>query len=116
MKAYSQDLRLCILHAIDGGQSKAAVARRFAAGLTTVKRYLARRDAEGHVRPRSSPGRPAHIRPRDYATLTAQVQAHPDATLAEHAQLWETSHGVALSPWAMGRVIRKLKLSRKKRP
>jgi transposase len=116
MKAYSQDLRLRILHAIDMGQSKAAVARRFAVGLTTVKRYLAQHEAEGHVRPRTAPGRPAHIRPSDYAALTAQVQAHADATLAEHAQLWEESHGVRLSPWAMGRIIRRLKLSRKKRP
>lgn len=115
MKAYSQDLRLRILHAIDAGQSKAAVARRFAVGLTTVKRYLIQRDAEGHVRPRSSSGRPAHIGPGDYAALTAQMQTHADATLTEHAQLWEESHQVRLSPWAIGRLIRKLKLSRKKR-
>src|SRR5579885_3675774 len=97
MKAYSQDLRLRIVQSVDAGQSKAAVARRFAVGLTTVKRYLAQRDAEGHVLPRTSPGRPARIRPGDYADLTAQVQAYSDATLAEHAQLWEDSRHVSVS-------------------
>lgn len=115
MKAYSPDLRFRILQAVDGGQSKAAVARRFAVGLTTVKRYLAQRDALGHVRAGSSPGRPAHVGPDDYAALRAQVQGHPDATLAEHAHLWEETHHVRLSHWTIGRVIRKLKLTRKKR-
>lgn len=115
MKAYSQDLRLRILQSVDEGQSKAAVARRFAVGLTTVKRYLAQRDVDGHVQPRTSPGRPAHIGPNDYAALRDQVQKHPDATLAEHAQLWNDTHPVCLSPWAIGRSIRKLRLTRKKR-
>ena len=114
MKAYSQDLRLRIVQAVDNGLPKAAVARRFAVGLTTVKRYLAQRAAEGHVRPRTSPGRPARIGPAAYAAVRAQVTALPDATLAEHAATWESSHGVGVSQWAIGRIIRRLQLTRKK--
>src|SRR6185437_1725780 len=115
MKAYSQDLRLRIVQAADDGLSKAAVARRFAVGLTTVKRYLAQRDAEGHVQPKTSPGRPARIGSDAYGALTTQVQQMRDATLAEHADAWEATHGVRVSPWAIGRIIRRLKLTRKKR-
>jgi transposase len=115
MKAYSQDLRLRILHAVDAGTTKSAVARRFAVGLSTVKRYLAQRDAVGHVQPRTSPGRPASIPPNQYAAVRAQVAQLGDATLTEHAAAWERTYGVAVSPWAIGRIIRRLKLTRKKR-
>jgi len=115
MKAYSQDLRLRILRAVDAGQSKAAVARRFAVGLTTVRRLLAQRAAEGHVRPHRSTGRPARIGPEEYAAVHAQVEQRPDATLAEHAAAWEATHRVRVSQWAIGRIIRRLRLTRKKR-
>jgi transposase len=114
MKAYSQDLRLRILRAIDAGSTKTAVARRFAVGLSTVKRYLSQRAAVGHVQPRTSPGRPASIRPSEYAAVCAQVAQLGDATLAEHAAAWERTHGVPVSPWAIGRLIRRWKLTRKK--
>lgn len=96
--------------------TKAAVARRFAVGLTSVKRYLARRAAEGHVMPKSSPGRPARIGPSAYVAVRAQVRQTPDATLAEHAATWERTHGVRVSQWAIGRIIRRLQLTRKKSP
>jgi hypothetical protein len=37
-----------------------------------------------------------------------------DATLAEHAREWERTRGVAVSRWAIGRLICRLKLTRKK--
>jgi len=115
MKPYSQDLRLRILQAVDAGGTRAAVARRFAVGLSTVKRYLAQRAALGHVRPRTSPGRPARIRLAAYGAVAAQVARRNDATLAEHAERWRETQGVPVSQWAIGRVIRRLKLTRKKR-
>lgn len=114
MKAYSQDLRLRILQAVDDGLTKAAAARRFVVGLTTVKRYLAQRAAVGQVQPKTAPGRPARIGPDAYAAVAAQVGQMPDATLAEHAAAWESAHTVRVSQWAMGRIIRRLKLTRKK--
>lgn len=99
MKAYSQDLRLRIIQAVDAGQTKAAVARRFAVSLSTVKRYVARRAATGHVRPRTSPGRPPRIPRSAYTAVRAQVERRPDATNAEHAAAWEETHGVRVSPW-----------------
>lgn len=115
MKAYSQDLRLRILNAVDAGQTKAGVARRFQVGLSTVKRYLAQRDTAGHVRPKTSPGAPPRIGPGNLPAVAAQVRATPDATLAEHAVAWEKAHGVRVSQWTMGRTIRRLQLTRKKR-
>jgi transposase len=115
MRAYSQDLRLRVIQAVDAGQSKAASARRYAVSLSSVKRYVARRDSEGHVRAKTSPGAPPRINPSEYPAVIAQVRERPDATLAEHAELWEQRHGVRVSQWAIGRIIRRLKLTRKKR-
>jgi transposase len=114
MKAYSQDLRLRILRAVDSGQTRAAVARRFAVALSTVKRLLSQR-AVGPDQPKGVPGPVPRIGPQDRAAVIAQVRATPDATLAEHAAAWERSHGVPISQWTMGRVIRGLELTRKKR-
>jgi len=114
MKAYSHDLRLRILRAVDSGQTKAAVARRFAVALSTVKGYLTQRNADS-PRPRAVPGPAPRIGPADFAAVAAQVRAMPDATLAEHAAAWEKARGVRVSQWTIGRVIRRLHLTRKKR-
>jgi transposase len=101
------------LRAVDAGQTKASVARRFAVALSTVKKYVAERDAA--PAPRQRPGPAPRIGPADFAAVAAQVRAHPDATLAEHATTWEQERGVRVSQWTIGRVIRRLRLTRKKR-
>src|SRR2546423_1505979 len=98
MKAYSSDLRLRIVRAVDAGMPKAAVARRFAVALSTVKLYLTQRDA-GSDQPQGVPGPAPRIGPHDFARVVAQVRATPDATLAEHAATWEQTHGVPVSQW-----------------
>jgi transposase len=114
MKAYSQDLRLRIVRAVDSGMTKAAVARRFDVALSTVKRYLAQ-PTTGLDQPKVVPGPVPRIGPDDFAAVAAQVRATPDATLAEHATAWGQAHGVRISQWTIGRVIRRLELTRKKR-
>lgn len=114
MKAYSQDLRLRILRAVDAGQTKAAVARRFEVALSTVKLYVAQRE-KGAARSRGVRGPKPRIGSDDFAAVCSQVRETPDATLAEHAATWEKAQGVRVSQWTMGRVIRRLKVTRKKR-
>jgi len=52
----------------------------------------------------------------DHADVLAQVAAAPDATLADHCARWEAARGVRLSLSTMSRTLRRLKLTRKKRP
>jgi hypothetical protein len=58
--------------------------------------------------PRSGRGRPARIGPMHYAALESQLAARPDATLAEHVELWERSQGVRVSVATMDRSIARL--------
>ena len=114
MIAYSPDLRLRILRAVDSGRTKAAVARRCDVALSTVKRYLTQRAAAPDP-PKGVPGPTPRIGANELAAVAAQVRDTPDATLAAHAATWQKTHGVRVSRWTMGRVIRRLQLTRKKR-
>ena len=115
MRAYSEDLRVRVVAAVDDGMPRAEVARLFRVAAPTIKRWLRRRRETGSLavspRPRLPPIKMAALR----ADLLPQLEAHPDATLEEHARLWEQAHGMGVSPSTIGRVItRDLGWTRKK--
>ncbi len=115
MRAYSDDLRVSILRAVDAGQSRAAVARAFGVSRSTVLRYLKRRRTSGTIAPKPIPGRTPCLRPADYPALIAQLAAAPDATLDEHCRAWERAHGTRISPSTMYRTMVRLGWSRKRK-
>ena len=86
MKAYSYDLRLRVLRAVDQGRSRAEIVAMFAVSLATPKRYLKRQRETGDVRTKPIPGRPAKKGAALRAGLLSQLDTYPDATLAEHCQ------------------------------
>src|SRR5713226_8280725 len=114
MKAYSADLRERVLRAVDQGIARSEIVRVLGVSLATIGRYLKQRRETGHVRPKAIPGRPSKkIRPLQ-AGMQEQLEACPDATLAQHCQYWEQSHGMQVSRWSMSRAITKLNWTRKK--
>lgn len=115
MKAYSEDLRIRVLAALDGGMSHGDAAATFQVSSSSIKRWRARHAALGHLRPTRPPGRPRAIGPSAEARLRAQLTATPDATLPEHITAWTREQGRSLSRWTMSRAIRRLRWSRKKR-
>ena len=115
MKAYSQDLRQRVLRAVDAGQTQAEIAKTFAVSVATIKRYLKQRRESGHVQPKTIPGRPATKGAALDAGLLAQLEAHRDATLADHCQLWEAEHRTKVSTASISRAITRLGWTRKKR-
>lgn len=62
MKAYSKDLRLRVLAAVDWGMPRAQVAKTFGVSVSTIKRYLRLRRETGDVQPKPIPGPPARKR------------------------------------------------------
>src|SRR5215210_1347005 len=103
MKAYSKDLRLRVLDAVDQGMPRAEVVRVFQVSLPSIKRWLQRRRETGQVQPSPRPGRSAVKQGPLRAELLPQLEANPDATLDEHCALWERSHQVRVSPATMSR-------------
>ena len=114
MKAYSIDLRERIVRAVEAGKAKSEVARLFDVNVSTVKRYLVRSEQHA-LAPRKSPGRPRRISREEQPDLIAQLEGSPDATLEEHCESWEKSHGVRLSIATMHRSIARAKYTLKRK-
>lgn len=117
MNAYSKDLRLRVLAAVDRGTPRLKVVHTFGVSLATIKRYLKRRMETGEVTARPSPGRTLTIggTTEQQRALWIQLKAHHEATLEQHCELWEQEHGVKVSISTMSRTIRKLGWTYKKR-
>src|ERR1700730_176987 len=115
MKAYSYDLRLRVLRAVNQGRPRAEIVAMFAISLATLKRYLKRQRETGDVRAKPIPGRPAKKEATLQARLPSQLDAYPDATLAERCQIWETTQGLQVSSATMSRAIQRLNWTRKKK-
>ena len=105
MKAYSKDPRVRVLDAVDRGVPRAEVARLFRVSPRSIKRWLRRRRAPGHLAASPRAGAPAGEMGPLRAGLLPQLEAHPDATLAEHCARWEQASGVRVSAATMSRVI-----------
>jgi transposase len=115
MRAYPQDLRQRILRAIDQGKPRAEIIKTFAVSRSTIKRYLKLRRETGDVKPKAIPRRTSKKGAALHAGLLSQLEAHPEATLVEHCQLWETTYGIQVSSATMSRAIRRLNWTRKKK-
>src|SRR5437764_4359080 len=115
MKAYSVDVREKVLRAVDQGFPRSEIIELLGVSRATIKRYLKQRRETGTIAAKPIPGRPSKKFAPLQAGLVAQLQAHPDATLEIHCQIWEQEHGLRVSPTTMGRAIRRIGWTRKKK-
>lgn len=115
MKAYSQDLRQRVVHAVDEGRPRTEIGQLFGVSLATIKRYLKQRREIGHLTPKPIPGRRAWKGDALQLGLQSQLEAHPDAILEEHCRLWETEHGIHVSTATLSRAIRQMNWTCKKK-
>jgi transposase len=116
MKAYSKDLRLRVLAAVDRGMPRREVAQTFGVSASTVKRYLKLRRETGGAEARPIPGPPVRKREIPEEVLPAQVKRNPDLTLDEHRELLEDERGLGVSTATVSRALKGLGLPLKKRP
>lgn len=117
MNAYSKDLRLKVLDAVDRGLSRRQVADLFGISSQTIRRWLKRRWQGKDISPGRSPGRTPSILacPEEQRALWAQLEANDDATLERHCELWQERWGVRVSVPTMSRAMRSLGWTFKKR-
>ena len=117
MNAYSKDLRLKALAAVDRGTPRREVVGIFGVSPAALKRWLKRRrEGADYLTPKPSPGRTPRILAtiEERRALWAQLEANNDATLERHCELWEVEQGIAVSISTMSRAVRKLGWTRKK--
>lgn len=103
---YALDLRHKVISFLKKGHTQSTCADTFELNLSTVSRWWRRYQQEGHVNPRSRPGRHARVNPE---ALSQYVNRFPDSTLKEIG----THFGVSES--AIFRRLRKLGFSYKKK-
>jgi len=108
MRAYSKDLRLKVLDAVDRGMARKEVARIFGLSLPSIKRWLRRRRESGDVEPSPIPGPPAIKGAMLEEWLPSQLENEPDLTLKEHCEAFEEALGVRVSTATMSRRISRL--------
>ncbi len=108
MNAYSNDLRLKALAAIDRGVPRVEVSELFGISRSTIKRWLKRRRQTGGVQTMKIPGRPSVKGQALREWLPGQLEANPDLTLKEHCEAFEDETGVEVSEATMSRNIARL--------
>ncbi len=108
MNAYSKDLRLKTLAAIDRGIPRKEVSELFGVSRSTIKRWLKRRRLTGGVNIHKIPGRPSVKGKASREWLPGHLKRNPDLTLAEHCEAFEDEGGVKASEATMSRGIRRL--------
>ena len=108
MNAYSKDLRLKVLAAIDRGLPRKEVQDLFGLSRSTIKRWLKRRRLTGDVAVHEIPGRPSVKGEALREWLPAQLKRNPDLTLKEHCEAFEDETGVDVSEATMSRSIARL--------
>jgi transposase len=108
MNAYSKDLRLRVLEAVERGQSRAEIAKLFKVSLSTIKRWVKKSRKGEDLEPKHSTGRKRRIlaTTEEKRALWKQLEENDDATLERHCELWEQKTGVAVSVSTMSRAIR----------
>ena len=108
MNAYSKDLRLKALAAIDRGIPRKEVQDLFGLSRSTIKRWLKRRSLTGDVAIHKIPGRPSVKGERLREWLPEPLKSNPELTLKEHCEAFEEQTGVDVSEATMSRQIARL--------
>jgi transposase len=116
MKAYSVDLRQKVIDVHNQKQgSQRQLVKWFRVSLSFVQNLLKRYRIDGTVEPREhGGGHPAKLSPEQEAVLVTLVEEDNDAILVELCDRLEQRVGVRVSRATMGRIVQKLKLTRKK--
>jgi transposase len=111
MNAYSKDLRLRVLAAVDRGMPRKEVVRTFGVSIATIGRYIRRRREGMDLAPRPSTGRTPTIllaNLQQKRALWKQLEENDTATLERHCEIWQERQGARVSISTMSGAIRKL--------
>ena len=112
---YSQDLRLRVLAAIDGGLSKMAAHKTFGISRSTLDDWLRLREQTGSVQANTSYHRGRAPSLPDTPAAHAFMQHHQHSTLEQMALAWEKESKQRLSGMTFSTTLRRLGYTRKKR-
>ena len=115
MKAYSEDLRQKVVHAVQQrGTSKSEAARLFGISLSSVKRYTKLANRGESLSPRKGGGRPPIADDATRKLLEEDIRTRPAATVKERRRFLMSFAGKGLSEPTLRRLLKRMGFSRKK--
>ena len=114
IRPYSIDLRERAVALLDEGASSGEAAEILGVSDSWVRKMRIRRDALGHLRPGSPPGRERLLTEAQEAELCVLVAKKPDATLLELVDLLAQRCRLRVSVSTVSRRLIELGLTRKK--
>ena len=86
--AYSYDLRIRVIEAIDEGQAITRVSKDLKVGRTTIYKWLKQRDEQGHIRPKENWQKGHSHKIKDLEKFKVFVEENKEKTLVELAKAW----------------------------
>lgn len=116
MRAYALDVRQQVIARLAAGHTVAAVAAQHHLSARSVRRWRQRWQRGETLVPQHSPGRTPLIGPAAAPRLLALVHHQPQATLHDLCTAWRAETGQQLSPATMCRTLRRLGVTRHRRP
>ena len=115
MDAYSEDLRLKIVQAVQQRRmSKSEAARAFSVSRSSVKRYVKAVREGGSLAPGKAPGKRPKLDEKARRLLEADVEERPFAKLEQRREYLKKVAGLSVSESTLSRAIRKMGFGRKK--
>ena len=115
-RALSTDLRKRLVKAyLNGEGTLEEVGVRFGVSEPTVKRWVWRWRRDGTLKPLPRPSHALEVDDADLVVLREIVPAYPDDTRDELADALHTQVGVRVSVATVGRMLRRIGWTRKKR-
>ena len=108
MNAYSKDLRLKVLSAVERGIPRREISELLGISVSTISRYVQRKASGEQIAPK--PGRTSKILddPDHRRALWRQLEENDTATLREHSEIFEKERGISVSVATMSRAVRSL--------
>ena len=113
--AYSQDLRLRVLAALNEGASKTKVHRQFKVSRSTIDDWLRLRENTGKVDAHTAYRRGPAPALADSPELRGFIEQHQHNTLGQLADAWFAAQGQRLSTVTFSKILKRLGYTRKKR-
>lgn len=109
----ADDLRRCVVRAVESGMTQVEVAETFGLGVRTVRRYLSRWRENGQFARGKFGGHKKHLLAAHAERVRQLVTAAPDLTLAALCERL-AAQGIKVSTSALDRFLRATGLTYKK--
>ncbi len=114
MNAYSEDLRMKIVQALQRGMGKSEAARTFAVSLSSVKRYARMAEEGRSLAPKKRPGSKPKLSERSNKLLEEDLKERPFITLQQRREYLRAVASLEVSRSTVCRAIKRMNSTRKK--